>query len=109
MDKNVKRITVLVNGSPQVMQLTTNRDKHFIKKPSVAQLASPLLQFAGVVWTKSIAPSSNRFIGNLDSTLCQKVFDISETEAEPMVQPNGVTDDLRRKSMTVIQWFGIFH
>ncbi len=109
LDQNINRIAVLVNRPPQIVQLTANRDEHFIKKPGVAQVASPLLQLAGVVRAKSVTPLPNRFVGNLDSTLCQGILDIAQAEAKPMVQPNGVTDNRRRESMSVIQRLDVLH
>ncbi len=76
---------------------------------TVAQAASALFQLVGVVWTKPTAPLPNRFIGNLNSKFCQKIFDVAETEAEPVVQPNGVADDFWWEPMSVIQWFCVLH
>jgi hypothetical protein len=59
LDQNVDRITVLINGTPQIVQFTANRDKYFIKEPSVAQAASALFQLVGVVRTKPTAPLPN--------------------------------------------------
>jgi len=56
---NVDRITTLINGTPQIVQFTANRDKYFIKNPSVAQAASALFQLVGVVWAKPTAPLPN--------------------------------------------------
>ena len=103
LDQNVNRIAVLVNGSPQILQLAANCDEHFIEKPGAAQLASPLLQLASVVRAKSVAPLPNRFVGNLYSTFRQKVFDVTKAEAKSMVNPHRVTDDFRWESMTVVQ------
>ena len=61
LDQNVNGIAVLVNGSPQILQLAANCDEHFIEKPGIAQLASPLFQLASVIQAKSVAPVSNRF------------------------------------------------
>jgi hypothetical protein len=33
---------------------------------------------------------------------CQEIFDISEAQAEAVVEPNGMADDLRRKSISVV-------
>ena len=102
LDQNVDRVAILINGTPQIVQSPANRDKYFIKEPGVTQAASALLQLAGIVRPKSIAPLPNGFIGNLYTTLCQKIFDVAETETEPVVQPNGVANDFRWESMTVI-------
>ena len=38
-----------------------------------------------------------------DKSLRQKVFNVTKAEAKPMVNPDCVTDDFRRESMTVVQ------
>jgi hypothetical protein len=89
--------------------LTTDCHEYFIKVPSIAQSASPLRQVSGVIRPKAVAPLSNRFIGNLDSPFRQKIFDITVTEREAVVQPNGVTDDFPRESMSMVQRFRVIH
>ena len=107
--KHIKRVTVLVNGPPQVVQFAPDRDEHFIKEPSVAKPTPALLQLARIFWPKSVAPLSDRFVGNLDPTFRQEIFDVTVAEAEAVVQPNGVTDDFRWKSLSMIVCFGVFH
>lgn len=83
------------------------RRKH--AKSKAAEAAPALLQLTRVFWPKSVAPLSDRFVGNLDPTFRQKIFDATVAEAEAVVQPNGATDDFRWKSMSVIRCFGVFH
>jgi hypothetical protein len=40
-------------------------------------------------------PLANRFIGEHDATAGMPFFDLSEPEAEPLVQPDGMTDTFR--------------
>jgi hypothetical protein len=77
--------------------------KHFIKMPDIAHSALAFLQSSGILRPKSVAPLTNRFIRNFDSPLSQEIFDIPKTETESMVQPNSMTDDFRRESMSVVQ------
>ena len=107
--KQFKLITVLVNGSPQVVHFAPDRDEHFIKEPGVAKPTPALLQFARIFWPKSVAPLSDRFVGNLDPTFRQEIFDVTVAEAEAVVQPNGVTNDFRWKSLSMVYCFGVFH
>jgi hypothetical protein len=37
---------------------------------------------------------ANGLIGDGDSALRQEILDVSEAQAEPVVQPDGVADDL---------------
>jgi hypothetical protein len=41
-------------------------------------------------------------IGDYDPSLCQKILNISEAQAKSIIEPNGMADDIRRKSMSVI-------
>ena len=50
-----------------------------------SESALTFLQSSGVLWSKSVAPLTNRFIRNPDSTLSQEIFDIPKTETELMV------------------------
>ena len=61
-----------------------------------------LFELASIVRPKFLTPVTNRFIGDGDPTFGKQLFDLSETEAEPMVQPDGVPDDLRWKTKTAV-------
>ena len=45
-------------------------------------------------------PSSNRFIGGIQTALGQQIFDVAEAEGEAKVQPHRMSDDLRRELVT---------
>jgi hypothetical protein len=60
------------------------------------------LQFSGVARTELLTPDSNRFISDDDSTFGGKILDVSEAQAEAMVNPDGIVDDLWGETMTVI-------
>jgi hypothetical protein len=41
-------------------------------------------------------------VGNCDPALSQQVFNLPKTQAETVVKTNGMADDIRRKSVSVI-------
>ena len=45
---------------------------------------------------------SNGFIGDHDSAFGEKILDISETQAETMIDPDGMANDFDRKTVTVV-------
>ena len=49
-----------------------------------------------------LAPASHRLVGDDDTAFCQDQLDIAQTEAEHVVQPDGVADDLGREPMAVV-------
>ncbi len=45
----------------------------------------------------------------VDSALCQEILNVPETQAEPMVEPHGVGDDLAGITMATVGIPGRFH
>jgi len=78
-------------------------DEEFIEMPGVAESALFPTQSAGVGLSEFLTPVSDRFIGDKDFSLGEQVFHVSKAQSEPMVQPNGVTDDFRRKAVASIK------
>ena len=46
-------------------------------------------------------PAPDSFIGNIETALREKIFDIAITQSEPAVEPYGVADDFRWKAMAL--------
>ena len=57
---------------------------------------------ASVARTERQAPLTDRLVGDRDAPLDQQVFDIPETQSESVIEPNGVADDRRRETITVV-------
>ena len=55
------------------------------------------------------APPADCFVGHDDSSSGEQILDISETDTESVVQPDGVADDFGRKPVSVIAGSGGFH
>ena len=56
----------------------------------------------GVRSAEFLTPLSDRFVGNFDTALGQKIFDIAQAQREAIVEPHGIADDLRGKSISSI-------
>ena len=78
-------------------------DEEFIDMPGVAESALFPTQSAGVGRSEFLTPVSDRFIGDKNFSLGEQVFYVSKAQGEPMVQPNGVTDNFRRKAVPSIK------
>ena len=75
--------------------------------PRVAQPAAPAPERAGIAQAERQAPLANRLVGDRNVPLGQEVFDITETQAEATVDPNGVGDDFGRESISVVARRGV--
>ena len=101
-DQNIQDVAVLVHRPPKIMTLAADGDEHFVHMPDVAEptLSSP--RSTSIRCSKLPAPGSNGFVGNGDATLSEKVLDIAKTQSEPMVQPDGMADDLGWRAVASI-------
>ena len=97
------------SNRPNLAEVTIPNE-HFIDVPRATQTSLASFEVASIVWPKLRTPLTDRFIGDRDFTFGEKFFHLSETEAEPMVQPDGVPDNFRGKTKTAVaERFGIHH
>ena len=71
--------------------------KVFVQMPMIPELALSSLQFANIICAELLTPQPDCFVRYHDAAFRQKILDISEGEAETMVSPDRMTDDLGRK------------
>jgi len=102
LQENIYYVSILVDGAPEILPLAPDCYKEFIQMPDVAQMSLPAPEFAGVFDTELSAPLSNSLVRNYDPALRQQILNISEAQTESMIKPNGMADDIWRKSMSVI-------
>ena len=96
----------LIDGPPKVLSPAIDRDEDFVQKPRITESTLSSLQALGVVRTELCAPLPNGFVRHGDSSFGKQIFDISEAHAESMVEPDGMTNDLGRESMSAV---AVFH
>jgi len=56
-----------------------------------------------------LAPLPNGFIGDSDASFGEEFFHFTEAQTESMVQPGGVTDNFRGKTVTLVAGCWLFH
>ena len=109
LKKNIDNVTVLIDGTPKVLLLAVDSHEEFVQIPAIAQLPSPLLQTFCIVGAELPTPMSNGFVGDGNAALRQEILYIAEAHAETMVDPDGVTNDLRWETMSAITGSGVPH
>src|SRR5258706_9026008 len=78
-------------------------DEHFVQMPLVSGPRTTAAQALGEAIAKFHAPPSNGLIGDDDTTFGQKELNIPQTEAKHVIQPDGMADDLGRKTVSVVR------
>jgi hypothetical protein len=103
--QNIDDVPILVHRPPQVVAFALDSDKHFINVPDIAEPSLFPAKRSIIDRSELDASVSDRFIWDGNTALGNQVFDIAKTERESMVEPDGMTDDFRRKPVTFIVGF----
>jgi hypothetical protein len=82
--------------------LTPDVHEEFIQVPRIAQATLSPPEPTRIFGIELPTPLLDGFVGNQDLSLCQEIFDITEAQAEAVIEPDGVADDLRGKSVSVV-------
>lgn len=93
----------------KIMPFALDVHEESVQMPDVSQPSLPMSEISGLVWTELPAPLPDRLIGDDDSSLCQELLNVSEAQAESVIQPDSVTDDLGRESVSVVAGSIGFH
>jgi hypothetical protein len=99
LHQDVQHHAVLVHRPPQVVQHASEPDEYLVEVPRITRPRSPAAEPTGKIGTELAAPVSNALAGDDHAALGQDQLDVSQAEAEHVVQPNGVVDDLGREPM----------
>src|SRR5215471_18819502 len=94
LDQNVDHVAVLIHGTPQIPLLAVDSNEDLIQVPVVTQPSLSSLQCPSIIETEFLTPLPDRFIGHDDSALGEKILDVPETQAEAMISPDRIADDL---------------
>ena len=109
LHQDVEDVTVLVYRPPQVLLTTVQRDEQLIEVPRVPEAPTPVPEPSGIRAAERATPPSDRLVGDCDAPLGQEVLDVTKTEAEAKVQPDGVRDDVGREAIAVVAGGGADH
>jgi hypothetical protein len=64
--------------------------------------AVPTLQPPGISGSELDTPQPDSFVADCYPTLGQQIFNIAVTEVEPVIEPDGITDDFGWESVSFI-------
>lgn len=102
LHQNIEHVAKLIDGSPKVVLLSIDFQKHLIEMPLVPTTRSAMTQFIGIGLTKFQASLPNCFIGQHDTTLGYNLFNITITQRKVKIQPDAVAGDFRREAKTFV-------
>jgi len=102
LDQDVEDISVLIDRAPKVVLLSADADEHLVHVPLVARSWSAPLQHIGEDPAKAQALLADALIADHDPTRRQDQLNISQAQAEAVIEPYGMLDNLARKAEATI-------
>ena len=102
LNKDVQGIAILIYSSPQILASALNRDENLVEEPRVAKYSLPSLHRAGVGRPEFPTPLPDGFVGDGYPTLRKQVLDITIAQAESVIEPDGLADNLGRVAVALV-------
>ena len=102
LEIHINHFAILINSAPQVMLLAIDLYKDFIDEEGISIASVLTFQPAGVNGAELYTQETDRFTADCDASLSEEIFDISLTAIEAIVEPDCITDDVRRASVAFV-------
>ena len=109
LDQDIDHVAVLINGAPQVVSLALDADEDLVQEPDVSESTLPPVKPPSVVQAELPTPESDRLVRDGDTSLRQEILDVAEAQAEAVIEPHGVADDLDWETVSAIAALGVGH
>ena len=103
LDQNVEDISVLVDRAPKIVLLAADPDEHLVHVPLVAGLWPAPLQRIGEDPAEAQAPLADALVADDDPTRRQDQLNISQAQAEAVIEPDRMLDDRGREAEAAIR------
>src|SRR6202047_2118613 len=102
LDQDLEDLAFVVDGTPQIHVLARDPDDYFVEMPTIARSRTASPQTPSDRRSEFEHPTANALVGEIEPTLGKQFLDIAIAQGETKVQPHGVLDDDRRKTMPAI-------
>jgi hypothetical protein len=99
LNQHVQHIAALTNGPSEKVQVAADSREHFIRKPFVAGLSTTALQGLGADLSGAQPP----FVANHNAPRRQDQLDLPQTQAESVIQPDGLGDNFGWKAEAMVR------
>src|ERR1700730_11748644 len=105
LDQHIKHFALGIHGTPKIDHTAGDFQIDLIQMPGSVGLGSTFAQIRCDHGPKMIHPAPNGLVGDHDAAFRQQVFDVTEAQCEPEIEPDRLLDDLWRKAVAAIADF----
>src|SRR4051794_19740360 len=109
LNKDVEHNAVLIHGAPEIVLHALDPEEHLVEIPLVPGPRPAAAQAVGEALAEFPAPPPHGLIGDDNASLSQKQLNITQAEAEHMIQPDSMADDLGGEPMAVVRVWWRLH
>ena len=99
----------MINIPPQIILLAIDADEYFVEELSIAWPSLPPTQESSIGATEFETTLSGRLVPDIDSTSGPEILSVPEAQAEKVIQPYGVANDLAGIAITGVKILGRIH
>lgn len=103
LHQDVQYDAVLIDSAPEIAHLTLDADENLIQMPLVTRPRSPATKAVRKAGAEFQTPSTDALTGDDDATFSQQQLHVPLTDAELVITPHRVNDELRWEVVTVMR------
>jgi hypothetical protein len=105
LNQHIKHFALGIHGAPKIDLVAGDFQIELVKMPGRVGLGPAFAQVRRDHRPKMIHPAPNGLVGDHDAAFCQQVFDVTEAQCEPEIEPDRLLDDLWRKAVAALADF----
>ena len=105
LNQDVEYFAFTIHGAPQVHLLTANIHENFVDMPLVKGSWTAFSNPAGIGLSEFQHPQTNRLVGDIDSSLSEKILNIPVAHRETEIEPNGLSNYVGVEAVASIRDF----
>ncbi len=99
LDQDVEHDPLLIHRSPEVMQLAVDANEHLVQMPGVAWPRPSAPQLGRVARAELQALAPDALVAHHHAPFGQDQLDIPQAQAEHVIEPHGMADELGREAV----------
>jgi hypothetical protein len=97
LHKQVENLAFVVNRAPEPELPARDHHGHLVEMPLRRWPRASTTKFSSEQWPELQGLPSHRFVGHIEPTLREQIFDVAIAERETRIEPNGAPNDRGRK------------
>ena len=106
LDHDIRNLPFAIRGAPEINHASIDLEIDLVQMPSSVGPWSTFAQTSSDLRSKVVDPTAHGLTGHDDPAFSQQIFDVSEAQSEPDIQPDRLLNDHGRKAVTGVADFG---